>query len=125
MLQAQELAMAAVKPGVSLRELHGIAKTYLDAVGYGQFFIHGLSHWLGIDVHDVRPPDATIQPGSVFIIEPGIYIPADDESVEPRYRGIGVRIEDDYMATENGYVHLSRHIPRTVEEVEQTMNDGN
>ena len=124
-LQAQELAMGAVKPGVSLRELHGVAKTYLDSVRYGQYFIHGLSHWLGMDVHDVRPPDATIQPGSVFTIEPGIYIPADDESVEPRYRGIGVRIEDDYMATEDGYVHLSRHIPRTVEEIEQTMNEGN
>jgi Xaa-Pro aminopeptidase len=117
-LGAQQAAIDAVKPGLTLRDLDGIARRYIadhsgdlcGVGGCGPYFIHSLSHWLGMDVHDVgRGP---LVPGSVFTIEPGIYLPAE---------ALGVRIEDDILVTAAGAVVLSKDAPRTVTEIERLM----
>ena len=111
-LGAQNAAMAAAKPGVPMADLNKIAKKYMDDNGnYGKYFIHGLGHPVGLDVHDLgdfRPLEA----GDVVTIEPGIYIP--DE-------GIGVRIEDVIVITETGYRLMSAALPREIADVERAM----
>ena len=115
---AQQAAIDAVKPGLTLRDLDGIARRYIadhsgdlcGAGGCGPYFIHSLSHWLGMDVHDLGRGPLVV--GAVFTIEPGIYLP--DEA-------LGVRIEDDILVTAAGYVILSKSAPRTVAEIEKLM----
>ena len=88
---------------------------------------HGTSHHLGIDVHDCAQAkrelytDAVLEPGMVFTIEPGLYFREDDLKVPERFRGIGVRIEDDIVITEHGAERISEAIPRTVADVEEWM----
>jgi Xaa-Pro aminopeptidase len=86
--------------------------------------MHKCSHWLGMDVHDVgayyqagkaRP----LQVGMVLTVEPGIYVPENATGAAERYRGIGVRIEDDVLVTESGNEVLTAHIPRTVDDIER------
>ena len=111
-LGAQNAAMAAAKPGVPMTELNKIAKKYMDDNGnYGKYFIHGLGHPVGLDVHDLgdfRP----LEPGDIVTIEPGIYIPEE---------GIGIRIEDVILITENGYKLMSAALPREIADVERAM----
>ncbi|HEX8185441.1 MAG TPA: M24 family metallopeptidase, partial [Blastocatellia bacterium] len=88
--------------------------------------MHRTSHWLGMDVHDAGPYKVSdewrkLEPGMVLTIEPGLYIAGDIEEVDPRYRGIGVRIEDDVLVTENGNEVLSARVPKTIEEIEGMM----
>jgi Xaa-Pro aminopeptidase len=89
-----------------------------------RYMVHGTSHHLGLDVHDCAQArrelyaGGTLQPGMVFTIEPGLYFQIDDLTVPEEYRGIGVRIEDDILLTEDGPVNLSAGIPRTADEVE-------
>lgn len=117
-LGAQQAAIDAVKPGATLRDLDGIARKYIndhsgDLCGTGgcnRYFIHGLSHWLGMDVHDVGG-GVPMVPGAVFTIEPGIYLPEE---------ALGVRIEDDILVTATGGVVLSK-APKTVVEIEKMM----
>ena len=90
-----------------------------DPSGLTRFFPHGLSHYLGLDVHDVGTY-GPLRPGNVITVEPGIYIPPA-EDVDPRWWNIGVRIEDDVLITEDGAVVLSAAAPRTVEEIEALM----
>jgi Xaa-Pro aminopeptidase len=118
-LGSQQAAIDAVKPGITLRELDGIARKYMadhsgDLCGAGgcvKYFIHGLSHWIGMDVHDLGG-GAALAPGVAFTVEPGIYLPEE---------ALGVRIEDDVLVTATGYVLLSRGAPRSVAEVEKVM----
>lgn len=123
-LGAQEAAIAAVRPGVTIPELTEIARSYMrensgDLCGpqsCERYFVHGLSHWLGMDVHDVGDRRTTpLAPGMVLTIEPGIYIP--DEA-------IGIRIEDDILVTATGYEILSAGAPRKAEEIEKLMAEG-
>lgn len=101
----------------------------LDPEGqyHRRWMVHGTSHHLGIDVHDCAQAkrelylDAELEPGMIFTIEPGLYFRADDLAVPERFRGIGVRIEDDILITEEGPVRLSEDIPRTVADVEAWM----
>ncbi len=86
-----------------------------NEVTMDRFFVHGLSHWLGMDVHDVSGATPALSPGAVFTIEPGIYIASE---------GIGIRIEDDYLVTESGLEKLSGHIPSEVAEIESLMKRG-
>ena len=79
------------------------------------FFVHGLGHYLGMDVHDVGNGGMPMQPGEVFTIEPGIYIPSE---------GFGVRIEDDYLVTESGLEKLSKDIPCEVDEIERRIAEA-
>ena len=140
-LRAQEAGIAAVKPGVTLDEIHagavrtiteglvdiGLLSGEVDALieekKYEAFYMHRTSHWLGMDVHDVgryyvdgkqRP----LEEGFVLTVEPGIYIAADAEGVDDRWRGIGIRIEDDVAVTESGHAVLTEGIPKEIDEVE-------
>ena len=103
------------------------AEEALDADKCGQqlrYMVHGTSHHLGIDVHDCAQArremyyDGILEPGMVFTIEPGLYFQIDDLTVPEEFRGIGVRIEDDILMTEDGPVNLSADIPRTADDVE-------
>jgi Xaa-Pro aminopeptidase len=124
-LEAQRAAEKAFKPGqVTLRDLYQAAVAVMkaspvrDSQGntLDRYFIHGLSHWLGMDVHDVGDNSGLIPAGAVFTIEPGIYIPEEK---------LGVRIEDDYMATSTGLVKMSEKIASDPDEVERLMAKGN
>ena len=121
---AQEAAMKAVKPGMVLGRggLFDIAKAYMDSHGadlhggkLGQYFIHGLGHTIGLDVHDSQLPGVVLAPGMVITVEPGIYIPEEK---------LGVRIEDDVVVTETGFKLLSAKLPRSAEDVEKVMAEG-
>lgn len=119
-LGAQEAALDAVAPGVTMGELSRIARGWLqersgDACGErtcDAYFIHGLGHWLGMDVHDVGDYTTPLAPGMVLTIEPGIYLPEE---------GLGVRIEDDVLVTETGYELLSAGAPREPDAIEALM----
>ncbi len=119
-LGAQQAAIDAVRPGVTLGELTRIARGYMQEnsgtlcgdVTCDRYFVHGLSHWLGMDVHDVGDYGTPLAPGMVFTIEPGIYIPEEE---------IGIRIEDDVLVTEQGYELLSGAAPRHPDEIEALM----
>ncbi|MBO1901136.1 aminopeptidase P family protein [Leucobacter weissii] len=90
-----------------------------------RYMVHGTSHHLGLDVHDCAQArremyqDGRVEAGMVFTIEPGLYFQSDDLTVPEEYRGIGVRIEDDILVTEDGCINLSAAIPRTADEVEE------
>ncbi len=113
-LKAQKAAMAKVKPGAFVREdVHAEAKRVIEEAGYGEYFIHGTSHFIGLDVHDVGDYGSPLKPGMVISVEPGIYLPA---------LGIGVRIEDDVLVTKNGYKLLTGHISREVDEIEKLLS---
>jgi Xaa-Pro aminopeptidase len=127
-LDTQSACHKYVKPGkTTLGELHRYAVDYLkksplrakDDAGNTRtmdaFFVHGLGHWLGMDVHDVGGSSMVLEPGVVFTIEPGIYI---------RSEGIGIRIEDDYLVTQNGVEKLSSGIPSEVPQVEAMMRNS-
>ncbi|MCI0329865.1 MAG: Xaa-Pro peptidase family protein [candidate division Zixibacteria bacterium] len=113
-LKAQKAAMAKVKPGAYIREdIHAEAKRVIEEAGYGEYFIHGTSHFIGLDVHDVGDYGSPLKPGMVISVEPGIYLPE---------KGIGVRIEDDVLVTKTGYKLLTGHIPREIEEIEKLLS---
>ena len=119
-LGSQQVAIDSVRPGVTIGQLNGIARTYMrehsgDLCGKGscdRYFIHGLSHWLGMDVHDVGDYSKKLVPGMVLTVEPGIYIPAEKT---------GIRIEDDVLVTATGYDLLSKGAPRSAAEIEGLM----
>ena len=140
-LRAQKAGIEAVRPGVTLQDIHdgavrsmteglvdiGLLAGDIDALieekKHEPFYMHRTSHWLGMDVHDVgryfidgkpRP----LEPGFVLTVEPGIYVSTENEDVEPRWRGIGVRIEDDVLVTAYGHAVLTEGIPKELDEVE-------
>src|SRR3712207_1040096 len=94
---------------------------------YKRYSLHNVSHMLGLDVHDCAQARqeaykyGKLQPGMVLTVEPGLYFQLDDLTVPSRYRGIGVRIEDDVVVTAKGCKNLSADIPRTVKDVEAWM----
>ena len=140
-LHAQKACIEEVKPGATLEALHdgavrsiteglidiGLLEGDLDALiedkKYEPFYMHRTSHWLGMDVHDVghyyvdgkhRP----LEPGFVLTVEPGVYIATDAKGVDERWRGIGVRIEDDVLVTKSGHEVLTAGIPKEIDEIE-------
>ncbi|MDQ3134094.1 MAG: aminopeptidase P N-terminal domain-containing protein [Acidobacteriota bacterium] len=147
-LAAQEAGMKATRPGASIPEVHGAAleviKDGLLRLGlitdknsdqYRMWFMHGTSHWLGMNVHDVGGRATKFEPGMVFTNEPGIYIRLDALDYLPdtpesqkfkaavmpafeKYKGIGVRIEDDILVTADGYRNMSEALPRTIPDIE-------
>ncbi|WP_130803082.1 Xaa-Pro aminopeptidase [Acinetobacter ihumii] len=143
-LAAQYAAIDAVRVGNSYREPHevavriltqglldlGLLKGNLDELieseAFRQFYMHGTGHWLGMDVHDVgnykkenewRP----YEEGMVVTVEPGLYIAPDDETVDEKWRGIGIRIEDDVVATAQGPLVLTGAVVKETDDIEQLM----
>jgi len=112
---------------IDLGILKGERDTLLESKAHKKYAPHGIGHWMGLDVHDPCPyfddsgESVCFQAGMVMTIEPGIYIRADDESVEEKYRGIGIRIEDDILITEEGCENLSCMIVKAVEDIEEMM----
>ncbi len=146
-LEAQRVAIEAIKPGVkfddpheaALRVLvdgmrhHGLLKgsteECISAGSYRRYYMHRTSHWLGMDVHDCglyrrAAESRKLEPGMVLTAEPGIYVPIDDESAPDALRGIGIRIEDDVLVTSDGHEVMSAAIPKTVAEVEALTTAG-
>jgi long-chain acyl-CoA synthetase len=145
-LESQEAAMAQVKPGNDFlapnRAAMDVLARGLERMGllasadealkeenlfYKRYTLHNVSHMLGLDVHDCAQARqeaykfGKLRPGMVLTIEPGLYFQLDDETVPQKYRGIGVRIEDDVLVTEDGVRNLSADIPKTAREVEAWM----
>lgn len=117
----QQAAIDSTRPGITIQRLSQIASQYMQehsgtlcgAEPCNRYYIHGLSHWLGMDVHDVGGSlQQPLRPGMVFTIEPGIYIPEEE---------LGVRIEDDILVTESGAEVLSAGAPRKAADVERAM----
>jgi Xaa-Pro aminopeptidase len=141
-LDVQLRIIAAIRPGITKNELQqkselwltegmvalgilkGKAKKLVKEKAHKPFFPHGIGHWMGLDVHDPCPyvdakgKDIVLAPGMVLTIEPGIYLRADDNRVPKKYRGIGIRIEDDILVTKAGCENLSADIAKTVDEIE-------
>ncbi len=119
-LATQQVGIDSVRPGMTVGRLNQIARDYMKAhsgtlcgaTTCDAYYIHGLSHWLGMDVHDVGDYTTPFAPGMVITVEPGIYIP--DEQ-------LGVRIEDDVLVTATGHDLLSSKAPRSPDEIEKTM----
>jgi len=119
-LATQQAGIDSVRPGMTIGRLNQIARDYMkahsgtlcDGGDCTKYFPHGLSHWLGMDVHDVGNYNAPFVPGMILTVEPGIYIAAES---------LGVRIEDDVLVTATGHEVLSAGAPRSADEVEKAM----
>jgi Xaa-Pro aminopeptidase len=107
-LDAQKAAIAKIKPGARISDIHQAATNYIRSKGYEKYFIHGTSHHIGLEVHDVGDTARPLEPNMTITVEPGIYIPEEQ---------LGVRIEDDVLVTPTGYRVLSA-FPKEVTEVE-------
>jgi Xaa-Pro aminopeptidase len=112
-LGAEKAAVAAVKPGVKVPELTRVAKDYMDAHGgLGKYLAHGISHHIGLEVHDAQDLSVPLAAGMVISIEPGIYIPEEN---------IGVRIEDMVLVTADGAKVLTEALPREAGQIEKAV----
>jgi Xaa-Pro aminopeptidase len=146
-LKAQKAAIAKVKPGntwnqphdatvrvitrglVELGLLEGNERELIKSGAYTEFYMHRAGHWLGMDVHDVGDYRVggkwrELEPGMVLTIEPGIYIAPDNTRVPEKWRGIGVRIEDDVAVTPEGHWILTADVPKEPDEIEALMAGG-
>ena len=143
-LNAQQRAVSAVQPGATLADIHqgvvhdltaglielglleGEVQARIDDESYRRFYLHSTSHWLGLDVHDVgtyRLDEQTPRPlvaGMVLTVEPGLYIPNDDD-IPDAYQGIGIRIEDNVVVTNEGHEVLTADVPKQIVEIEALM----
>ncbi|SFR60259.1 aminopeptidase P Metallo peptidase. MEROPS family M24B [Marinobacter daqiaonensis] len=145
-LEAQYAAIDAVRPGnhwnmpheaalevltqglIDLGIIEGPLAGALEREAYRPFFMHRTGHWLGLDVHDVgdyKVGDAwrVLEPGMVMTVEPGLYVAPDNMDVDPKWRGIGIRIEDDVVVTREGCRVLTEAVPKNIAEVEALMAD--
>ena len=142
-LKAQKRAIELLVPGNSIKQandeviriktqglvdlgiLQGDVDTLIEQQAYRQFYMHGLGHWLGLDVHDVgsygQDKQRILEIGMVITVEPGIYI-AEDADVPEQYKGIGVRIEDNLLMTEYGNKILTAAAPKEIADIENLMN---
>ena len=143
-LQAQQAAMAELRPGnhwnaphdasvrviteglLRLGLLQGVLEDLIAEGAYRTFYMHRIGHWLGMDVHDVGDYKVggewrILEPGMVMTVEPGIYVAPDNTDVERKWRGIGIRIEDDVVITKDGYDLLTGGVPKTVADIERLM----
>jgi Xaa-Pro aminopeptidase len=119
-LNIQKDIFKIIKPGLPLKEIDNKFKILVNEKGYKKYIKHGITHHIGLDVHDVWWSD-TLKPGMVITVEPGLYIPEDDKEIDEKYRGIAIRIEDDVLITNNGCVVLSKNIPKEIDKIENKM----
>jgi len=143
-LDAQLSAIEEIKPGNRLDAYHekavdvitdrlidiGLLKGEKEKIkeekSLSKFYMHGTGHWLGLDVHDVGSRKngdemRVFEPGMIVTVEPGLYIAEDLEDVDEQYKGIGIRIEDDVLVTENGNEVLTSSVPKKIEDIEMIM----
>ena len=143
-LKAQKSCVEMVRPGVTHEQLKqhsievltegmvelgllkGEPEQLIKDKKYEQFYMHGLGHMIGIDVHDVGQyyfgkESRALEPGVVMTVEPGIYVSVDTKDIPAQYLGIGVRIEDDVLCTQNGPRVLTTKVPKEADEIEQLM----
>lgn len=109
--------------------LKGELEAVIEAGDYRRFYMHRTGHWLGMDVHDVGDYRVdgqwrALAPGMVLTVEPGLYIAPDDDTVAARWRGIGIRIEDDVVVTETGPLVLTAKAPKTIAEIEALVGSA-
>jgi Xaa-Pro aminopeptidase len=146
-LAANTAAIAACRPGAPANAPHQAARAVLvdglielgllagsreeaiESESYRDYFMHGTSHWLGMDVHDVGAYKIdgdwrALEPGMALTIEPGLYVRPDDEAAPMAYRGIGIRVEDDVVITDEGYEVLTGDVPKAPEAIEALMAGG-
>ena len=146
-LDVQLAAIETIRPGAPIDEpnkksialmtegmlkiglLAGEKEKLIEDEKHKQFYMHRIGHMLGLDVHDLtktREGEAhkTFQPGMVMTVEPGLYIDADSENINPKYLGIGVRIEDDVLVTTSGCEVLTGNVPKTIDEIECLMGQS-
>ena len=122
-LATQQAAFDSTRPGATMARLDGVAREYMRAHSgtlcgdrtCDAYFIHGLGHWLGMDVHDVGDYSTPLAPGMVLTLEPGVYLPRES---------LGVRIEDDVLVSATGAEWLSARAPKTTAEIERLMSRG-
>ena len=143
-LKAQEAAIEAIRPGRHWNEPHeasvqviteglvelglliGDVGELIEKEAYKEFYMHRIGHWLGIDVHDVGDYRVggewrVLEPGMCMTVEPGIYVAPDNAGVDAKWRGIGIRIEDDVLITKDGCEILTDDVPKTIDEIEALM----
>ncbi len=119
-LKVQKQLIEMVAPGMTYEKIDRTANRLFTEAGYKRYLIHGVTHPVGLDVHDVQTAKV-LEPGMVITIEPGLYIPANDSVLSEGFRGFGVRIEDDVLVTTEGHELLSKDIPKEVAEIEKIM----
>jgi Xaa-Pro aminopeptidase len=125
--QAHDATVKVITEGlVRLGLLKGRVSALIKSEAYRDFYMHRAGHWLGLDVHDVgdyRVGDEwrVLEQGMVMTVEPGIYVSPDNRKVPARWRGIGIRIEDDVAVTADGCEVLTAGVPKTAEEIEALM----
>jgi Xaa-Pro aminopeptidase len=145
-LQAQQVAFNEIKPGGYLSQANKLAmqvmtqglldlgiltgdfEQLMAQQACKEFYLHGLGHWLGLDVHDVgdykqNDQERAFQPGMVLTIEPGLYI-SKDSAAPQQYQGIGIRIEDNVLVTAQGFENLTASVPKTISEIEALMQSN-
>ncbi|MFT5683952.1 MAG: Xaa-Pro aminopeptidase [Myxococcota bacterium] len=144
-LAAQLAAIDAARPGATFLDIHDVATRVLtqgmvdlgllegdiddliESSAQKRYYMHGTGHWLGLDVHDVGSyvsggKSRILAPGMVLTVEPGLYIPTDDEDAPEHFRGVGIRIEDDVLVTDGDPEVLTGMIPKSIEDVEAAVN---
>ncbi|MFK5948066.1 MAG: Xaa-Pro aminopeptidase [Methylococcales bacterium] len=125
--EAHDVSVKVLTTGlVELGLLKGSVAKLIEDEDYKQFYMHRIGHWLGMDVHDVGDYKVDgewrlLEPGMVLTIEPGLYIPEKCESVDKKWRGIGIRIEDDVLVTKTGHKILTHVAPKEIDEIERLM----
>lgn len=146
-LKVQKEIMDFVKPGVVFKELHDMGTSLLtdamlelgllsgrkedliQAMAQKKYYPHGIGHWLGMDVHDAglyfkKGEPRPLEPNMCFTVEPGIYIPADDASAPAKYRGIGIRIEDNVRVTSGGSENMTSSAPKEIADLEKVVGQS-
>jgi Xaa-Pro aminopeptidase len=146
-LDAQYAAIEQIKPGIPWNKAHDVSvevitaglvelgllkgkvSTLIKDEKYKQFYMHRIGHWLGMDVHDVGDYKVDnewrlLEAGMVLTIEPGLYIPSDCKKVAAKWRGIGIRIEDDVLVTKKGHEVLTQALPKEIDDIESLMRAG-
>lgn len=143
-LKVQKQVIDFIKPGVVFKELHDMGTSLLtdvmlelgllsgrkddliQALAQKKYYPHGIGHWLGLDVHDAglyfkKGEPRPIEANMCFTVEPGLYIPADDTSAPQKYRGIGIRIEDNIRVTSNGSENMTSSVPKEIADLEKVV----
>ncbi|HNI65552.1 MAG TPA: M24 family metallopeptidase, partial [Pseudomonadales bacterium] len=146
-LTAQQAAIDATRPGASWNQPHdasvrvitegllalgllsGELNELIETEACKPYYMHRAGHWLGMDVHDVGEYKVAgawrmLEPGMTMTVEPGIYVALNQSGIDPRWRGIGIRIEDDVAVTRNGVELLTPGVPKQIDEIEALMAEA-